>query len=92
MELVILKQDSQEYKYMWDTLANNPINDGLADKYAAENEGEVWQYMGSNYHDGKIIHSFRHRLHIKTGERVNISINGSNIFDESQIEKRIKLK
>ena len=77
---------------MWQTLADNPINDGLEDKFGAFNDGETWQYMGSTYDGKQVLHSFRHRCHPKDNIRRDVTIHGSPLFDESQIDFRRKLK
>ena len=92
MELILIKQDSAEWNYMWDKLASHPINEGIEDPSLAINEGEGWQYMGSLKQNERVIHQFRHRKHIKFGRREDISFNGSDNLTEADIEKHIPVK
>jgi hypothetical protein len=40
-----------------------------------ENHNEVWQYMGSTYlGDGAAVHTFRHRWHPSTDQRMYVKI------------------
>ena len=91
MELVILKRESAEWNSMWERLSQHPINVGLEDPIVALNNGEAWQYMGSNKQGDIVIHSFRHRVHPVTNKRENISFYASEDFTSDQIEKKIKL-
>lgn len=91
MDMILLKKDSTEWKAMWETLSNHPINEGLEYPMVAYNEGEQWQYMGSYRQDDKIIHDFRHRNHPKTLDVYKITFNGNQVPEE-QIDKVIKVK
>jgi len=92
MELILIKQDSPEWEYMWNFLANHPVNEGLEEPKVALNEDEAWQYMGSFKHEDKVIHEFRHRYHPVTMNRYNLKFNASKEFTNEQIEKTIKIK
>jgi hypothetical protein len=92
MELVVIKQDSQEWEYMWNWLANHPINQGLEEPKVAENNGEAWQYMGSYKNKQAVIHEFRHRLHPVTNGVYKASLQASSNFTEDQIENSAKIK
>lgn len=92
MELVFVKQDSTEWNYIWDFVANHPINEGLEEPRLALNNGEAWQYMGSFKQNDKLIHEFRHRQHPLTNDRYYIRFNGSENFSDDQIDKTTKIK
>ena len=92
MELIFVKQDSTEWKYIWDFVANHPINEGLQEPRTAVNEGEAWQYMGSFKNNNKVIHEFRHRFHPKTMSLYNITFKASDNFTIEQIDKSIIIK
>lgn len=92
MELVLIKQDSPEWEYMWGWLASHPVNQGLDEPQVAENEGEAWQYMGSYKNKNAVIHEFRHRNHPVTGGLYKASVGASENFTEDQIEKSAKIK
>lgn len=88
MELVLIIENTTEWDYMWNWLAQHPINDGIENPTLALHEGEVWQYMGSHKLDKKVIHTFRHRLHPVTNTTQNISVKASDTMDESMIMKK----
>lgn len=91
--MVIIKRDSDEWNRMWEWLSKHPINEGIDEPTIAFNEGEIWQYMGSfRNKDNRVIHTFRHRCHQIDGERKNISVSGSQIISEDDIEKAISVK
>jgi hypothetical protein len=92
MELVFVKQDSAEWNYIWDFVANHPINEGIEEPQTAWNNGEAWQYMGSFKQSDKLIHEFRHRQHPKTNDVYRINFNGSELFTDDQIDKTTKIK
>lgn len=92
MELIFVKKDSTEWNYIWDFVANHPINEELEEPRTAFNEGEAWQYMGSFKNKDKVIHEFRHRFHPKTMGVYNITFNGSDEFTNEQIDKSINIK
>jgi hypothetical protein len=92
MELIFVKKETQEWEYIWNYLANHPINEGLTEPKTAYNEGEAWQYMGSYKNGNKIIHDFRHRYHPRTLDVYKITFNASEEFTNEQIDKTIKIK
>lgn len=92
MELVFVKQDSTEWNYIWDFVANHPINEGIEEPQTAWNNGEAWQYMGSFKLNDKVVHQFRHRQHPKTNDRYYITFKGSDTFTDDQIDKTTKIK
>jgi hypothetical protein len=92
MELVFVKQDSVEWEYIWNFVANHPINEDLEEPRLALNNGEAWQYMGSFKDSKKIIHEFRHRSHPKTQDVYKIRFEGSEEFTAEQIDKTIRIK
>jgi hypothetical protein len=91
MELILIEPNSKEWNYMWDWVANHPINNGLDDPSTAINNGEAWQYMGSYMQDNKIIHQFRHREHPYNNKTQHLSLGGSDEFTQEQISKRYKI-
>jgi len=91
MELVIIEMDSPEWEYMWNWLAEHPINKDLDNPSLATNNGEVWQYMGSYKLKNKVIHCLRHRYHPLTNRVENLSLNASDSFDVNQIKKSFKI-
>lgn len=91
MELVIIKEGSNEWNYIWDYIAKHPINEGVDNPKVALNNDEAWQYMGSYKQDNKVIHTARHRSHPKTNNRYNLTFAASNDFNEEEIGKTIKI-
>jgi hypothetical protein len=56
--------ESPEWYYMWEQLARHPINRDQADPTLCENNGESWEYMGTELLPNRQwIHKFRHRMH-----------------------------
>ena len=92
MELVLIKINSPEWKFMWEWVAAHPINEGFDEPSLAYNEGEMWQYMGSFKQKAQLIHSFRHRQHPTNNQRIDLSLRASDTFAEDQIEKQLKIK
>ena len=92
MEMLLIKKGTTEWEYMWDYVANHPINEGIDEPRLAINEGEGWQYIGSYKNGKQIIHEVRHRFHPKTMGVYKLSFNGSESFTDDQIEKSTKLK
>ncbi len=90
MNLILVQQNSTEWNYMWDWLADNPINQSLENPSLAINDGEVWQYMGSYQQDTRVIHTFRHRNHPLVGYKT-LSVIGSKEFTEDQIANKYRL-
>lgn len=91
MEYIIIKENSSEWNYMWEWLAKHPINENIEDPSTAENNGEIWQYMGSYKEKEKIVHEFRHRNHIITKDICTLSLSSSNLLTEDDIVKKIRL-
>jgi hypothetical protein len=92
MKMVLIKIGSPEWEYMWNWLAEHPLNEGLKTPSIAMNEGEAWQYMGSFKQNDKIIHSFRHRCHPRHGQRVELHVEASDKITDEDIEKEVKMK
>jgi hypothetical protein len=92
MELIFVKRDSKEWNYIWDFVANHPINEGIDEPRMAMNEGEGWQYMGSFKNGDKLVHEFKHRFHPRTMDVYKITFNGSENFTDDQIDKTTKIK
>ena len=61
MDLVLVEQGSSEWNFIWDYVANHPINEGIENARVAFNQGEQFQYMGSYRQGDKVCHSIRHR-------------------------------
>ena len=91
MELVLIKQGSSEWEYMWNWLSSHPINEKIAEPSIALNKGESWQYMGSFKQDDKVIHEFRHRLHPRTNTTQTLSLNASDNMNGEDIQVERKL-
>lgn len=91
MELILIEPESPEWNYMWEWLANHPINDNLEEPSVALNENEGWQYMGSFKQDDKVIHEFRHRNHPITHTVQSLKLKASDNLTEDQIVKKFKL-
>lgn len=89
MEYIIIKQDSPEGEYMWNWLANHPLNIDLPEPMVALNQGEAWQYMGSFKHNNKTIHEFRHRNHVKINGTSVLHVNASDKLTDECIEPKI---
>ena len=92
MEMVLIKQGSNEWNKMWQQLADHPLNEGIDEPTLALNEGEVWQYMGSFKNDSRIIHEFRHRIHPKFSRREYFKFFGSDTISDEDIEKVLQMK
>jgi hypothetical protein len=92
MDLVIVEQGSEEWQYIWDYVANHPINEGIDEPRVAFNQGEQFQYMGSYRQGDKVCHSIRHRFHPRNNDRVNLTFHASDKFTSEQISKVIKVK
>ncbi len=92
MQIIFVKRDTPEWDFMWLWLELHAINAGLENPIVAENEGEVWQYMGSFKNSNKTVHEFRHRNHPITNEVYSASLSASDTFTDDQIEKSINVK
>lgn len=91
MELVLITPESNEWDFMWNWLANHPLNKGLDEPTTALNENEAWQYMGSYKQKERVLHSFRHRNHPVTNSVQNVSVQCSEAFTIDQIHRTDKL-
>jgi hypothetical protein len=91
MELVLIKQDTPEWEYMWNWLASHPLNEGIENPSLAVNNGEAWQYMGSYKQGERVLHTFRHRQHPRYNKTENVSVSASKELTEEQIAKNFKL-
>lgn len=92
MEMVLIKPESREWNYMWDWVANHPLNEGLTEPSTAISEdGEVWQYMGSFRQNNLTIHEFRHRYHPVTNNREYLKVKCSEDITDEDIEKVLKV-
>ena len=88
MEYILIKKDTTEWEYMWNWLANHPLNKGLEYPEYAENNGEMWQYMGSFKQKDKVIHELRHRQHPTTGTRQYLKLEASNDMNDTMIQNK----
>lgn len=91
MELILIEPYSPEWDFMWDWLANHPLNIKLANPTSAEHHGEQWQYMGSYKQGERVLHQFRHRLHPITESVQSVSVSASETFTKEQIAKKFPL-
>jgi len=92
MNLVIIKEGSNEWNYIWDYIAKHPINEGVDDPKVALNNDEAWQYMGSYKQDNKVIHEVIHNNHPKTNRKHKLVFYSSNNIDDMEITKTILIK
>lgn len=92
MEMIILKQDSPEWNFAWEWLANHPLNKGLEIPSLAPNNGEGWHYMGSYRQNGQVVHEFRHRSHPVTDRVEFLKLNASDSMNAEDIEKTVPIK
>lgn len=92
MELLFIKQDQSEWDFIWLWLELHPINEGLEDPRIALNKGKTWEYMGSYRNNDKVVHEFIHKNHPKTNNRYIATLNASDTFNDSQIEKIVQIK
>jgi len=87
MELVIIKEDTPEYKFMWEWLGNHPLNKDLELPMDAPNEGEQWQYMGTFKQGDRAVHEFRHRNHPVTNTVQLLTVVANNLTDDQLEDK-----
>lgn len=92
MEMVLIKPNSNEWEFMWEWVANHPINKDIENPSVALNpeNNECWQYMGSYAYNNITIHEFRHRAHPTTEQREYLKLYASENFNEQDVEKRLK--
>lgn len=91
MELVLIKQGTHEWNWMWEWLASHPINEGIEEPSIATHEGESWQYMGSYQQGNRVLHTFRHRQHPRYNKVETVSVSASKDFTPDQIAKNFKI-
>jgi hypothetical protein len=93
MEMIIIEPQSPEWDYMWNWLANHPLNENTLDKSLAYNEesGEAWQYMGSFRQNKQVVHEFRHRHHPESNKRELLKVKGSENLSDDQINNTFKI-
>lgn len=91
MELVLVKVNGSEWEYMWNWLAQHPLNEGITEPSVALHEGQAWQYTGSYKQNERVIHSFRHRLHPRTLRREEVNVQASEGMNLTEIQKKFKL-
>ncbi len=84
--MLIIKENSNEWNYMWKWLEDHPLNAGLPEPTYAQNQGEGWQYMGSFRNESIAVHNFRHRSHPTTNERVSLTLFASKDMTEEDVE------
>ena len=73
-DLYFCERDSAHWEAAWAWLESHPLNDGLKSPIEAEcpDTGEVWQYLGTERHEGRWFDCFRHRHHPMKRERVYV--------------------
>lgn len=66
-----------QWPALWAALGRRIVAEGLGDgsDLVQLYHGEGWQYLGSNSAADRDRHSFRHRHHPKTGERVAFDLS-----------------
>ncbi len=92
MDLVLIKKDSPEWEYMWQWLADNPLNSDLSDPRTAANKDIIWRYNGSYGQGKRVIHHFRHECHPTLNEPKDLYVSASEKITDNDIEKRILMK
>lgn len=92
--MILIKEGSAEWEYMWEWLSAHPINEGQEKPYEAENplNGEKWQYCGSFRQDQRIIHEMRHRSHPSDNERHILKLHASDNISGEDIGKELSIK
>ena len=85
MEVILIKTDCEEWKFIHKWLSEHPLNQNLPEPNIALNEGEYWQYICSFRHNDKVIHQLRHLHHPYTHRVESISVNASEAFNEESI-------
>jgi len=61
-QLISIEPKQDGWEIMWAELIK------LEGSATCENNGEIWQYMGSKIEDQLITHTFRHRSHPLTND------------------------
>jgi len=90
MEMILITPESIEWNFMWNWLANHPINKDNEEPTVCLNNTQSWQYMGSYKNGKKVITEFRHRIHPITNRVERLSVEHKD-FDEDSILKTIKI-
>lgn len=92
VELILLKLNSEELKYVWSYLAEHPLNQGIENPTSSLNDGQEWMYMGTFTDGNRYLHQVRHRNHPKCQCVKSISLEASKDFNpETDIQKKYKL-
>lgn len=95
MKAIFIKVNSPEWEFIWNWLSNHPLNKDNTNPRECENNGEVWQYMGSFANSLTLlddcVHEFRHRSHPLTGERRTLSVQASKDMKLEDVERDIKI-
>lgn len=90
MEWILISPNTTEWSYIWDYVAKHPLNEGLADP-DAPNEDQKWQYIGSFMEKDKVIHELRHRTHPVTNKAEYLRFMASPDLTPDQICKKFRL-
>lgn len=53
MDLILIKENSNEWNYMWDWVYTHPLNEGQTALQV-----NSWQYKGSLRNGNKVLHQF----------------------------------
>lgn len=80
MELILIKENSPEWDYMWNWVYAHPINEGLQ-----PSEVQQWQYKGSLRNGNRILHQFN-----KAGKSLVLACSPNMIPED--IHKVVLLK
>jgi len=74
---VVYQPADTQWPALWAALGRRIVAEGLGDGSDLEqqHDGEAWQYLGSIVADDRSRHSFRHRDHPSTGERVAFDLS-----------------
>ena len=91
MEFILIKRDSPEWDYMWNWLAQHPLNEGSENPTEMDNLGEIWEYMGSYKRGNEVFHEMRHRNHPRTSKMETLVLKASDAFTEEQIQVSKKI-
>ncbi len=74
------KANPTEWAFAWAALTRHW---GASDEPNDAVGGEVWQYMGTEQSRGTWLHTFRHRMHPRTGRREYWSTPASADFNRA---------
>ena len=94
IDLVLLKVGSPEFQWMWNEVANHPVNEGIEFPTISFNPeiDACWIYKYSIRRDNEVLHELIHMRHPITEDKYNLIINASPHFNEGDIEKVISVK